>query len=58
MIVNELQKERLQRIEEIQAENIQRKKDCLDKIEKSLPAIYQATKKLITLYGHKEELIS
>ena len=56
-VVNELREGRLQRAEEIQAENIRREKDRLDKIEESLPAIHRATKKLITVYGHREELI-
>ena len=56
-VVNELREGRLQRAEEILAENIRREKDCLDKVEESLPAIHRATKKLITLYGHREELI-
>ncbi len=56
-VVNELRERRLQRVEEIQAENIRREKDHLDKIEESLPAIHRATKKLITVYGHREEFI-
>ncbi len=56
-VVNKLREGHLQRVEEIQAENIQREKDRLDKIEESLPAIHRVTKKLITVYGHREELI-
>lgn len=57
-VINELREGRLQRVEEIKAENIRREKDHLDKIEESLPAIHRATKKPITVYGHREELIS
>jgi len=56
-VVNESREGLLQCAEEIQAENIRREKDRLDKVEESLLAIHRATKKLITVYGHREELI-
>lgn len=56
-VVNKLREGRLQRAEETRAENIQRGKDRQDRLEESLPAIHRATKKLITAYGHREELI-
>ncbi len=58
IVVNELWEGHLQRVEEIQTENIWQKNDCLDKVEESFPAIHWTIKKLITLYSYREKLIS
>lgn len=57
IVVNELWEKRLQYIKRIQAENIWRETDCLDKVEKYFLPIYWAAKKLIILYSHRKELI-